>query len=256
MEMPRSTSRGFGSSVSARHDRLEHQLRRRAVHVLSVMVLRPVVHQSAPIALVVGVHGDREEAVLPADEFRDVVLQFRRGHAAGPQPDQAGEFLHRIMPHRDLADDRRVGSIHQRGAQLAGGTIEGPTVIRATDRAAAGIGAGAGRQLHAPVRAALVECEHLAGVAKQHDVAAKQPHRARLALHLAGGDDRVPVILEPKLRDAEPAIGKFAGIVVIIQIGHGWRPASGCPGCEARHMPCGRSANPTVSLVPGWPLVS
>ena len=45
------------------------------MHVLPVMILRPVVDQRAPVATVIGIHRDRPETILPSHIFRHIVFK-------------------------------------------------------------------------------------------------------------------------------------------------------------------------------------
>src|SRR5579859_7406388 len=75
------------------------------------------------------------------------------------------------------------------------------------------------------MRTAILQREQFPPVAKQYDVLTEQPDGTRFALYLPRGDDRIPIILEPEFRNAEPSIGKFTGLLVVLDVGHAGIPS-------------------------------
>src|SRR5262249_43825084 len=106
-----------------------------AVEVESVRGVPAVLGRVAPVARALGDLAD-DDHVAAQQLVGDVGLDRRRRTAPEVDPDQPRALLDRVGTHAHLAADRRARTVGQRGAQLAGGQVEGPAVV------ATGPGAG------------------------------------------------------------------------------------------------------------------
>src|SRR5258705_6820708 len=191
-------------------DRLEQEFGRVAVKKRRMLIVRQVVHQQTPIAVISAPIVYRKPLRRIRDAIRKVAFEWNSIHIAHEQPDKSSMLPDRIRFNSRALGWRDIAAFHKLCHAFPGCTVEGPSVIGAADRSATWIKAVAHRQRCTAVRASIGESEHLAAVAKQHDLFTQKSYSFWLLTQSPTRDGRIPVVAQPKRR-------KFALVIAFLK---------------------------------------
>ena len=175
-----------------------------------MLIMRQIVHQQTPIAIISAPIVYRKPLRCIDDAIREVAFKWNSIHIADEQPDKSSMLSDRIRFNCRALGWRDIAAFHKLCHAFPGCTVEGPSVIGAANRSAPWIKAATHRQRCATVRASISKSEHLAAVAKQHNLFTQKSYCFWLVAQSPPRDSRIPVVAQPKSR-------KFALVIAFLK---------------------------------------